>query len=351
MSTPYNGGDFQPYPEHPEGSHPENGTGGQGNYGAQGGSTNYPQYTGDNYADQNQPGQGYDAFEVNTAASMAGASALRFHGQQLTDNAPGDGTSPHPINDPASNGWFHVKGTGKLEIIEALTWGVKAVFSNAKLWIPLGVVYTALSLLGQFLPGAGSMISLIGVLAFIPWMFGVALQQTLVKQLTYSDAKAPAYGKTLGVTALIGAVVGIVSAILLMVLAFGALTSIDPATLPDNPDNVSPEEMWNLVRPILGALAVTSVIGLLVMPFFMFQMWYAADNNGSFGNAFSGGFKAGASNYLKILGFVVLAFLVNIVGAALFFVGLVVTAPATTLAAAHAYRQISGGPVPKEATA
>ena len=45
MSTPYNGGDFQPYPEHPEGSHPENGTGGQGNYGAQGGSTNYPQYT------------------------------------------------------------------------------------------------------------------------------------------------------------------------------------------------------------------------------------------------------------------------------------------------------------------
>ena len=351
MSTPFNGGGFEPYPEHPEGSHPENGTGGQGNYGAQGGSTNYPQYTGDNYADQNQPGQGYDAFEVNTAASMAGASALRFHGQQLTDNLPGDGASPHPINDPASNGWFHVKGTGKLEIIEALTWGTKAVFSNAKLWIPLGVVYTALALLGQFLPGAGSMISLIGMLAFIPWMLGVALQQTLVKQLTYNDAKAPAYGKTLGVAALIGVVAGIISTILLMVLAFGALTSIDPATLPDNPDNVSPEEMWNLVRPILGALAVTGVIGLLVTPFFMFQMWYAADNNGSFGNAFSGGFKAGASNYLKILGFVVLAFLVNIVGAALFFIGLVVTAPATTLAAAHAYRQISGGPVPKEATA
>ena len=329
MSTPYNDGDFQPYPEHPEGSHPENGAG---------------------YSAYNSPNS-YDAFEVNTAASMAGASALRFHGQQLTDNAPGDGTSPHPINDPASNGWFHVKGNGKLEIIEALTWGVKAVFANAKLWIPLGVVYTVLTLLGQFLPGVGSMISMIGMLAFVPWMVGVVLQQTLVKQLTYSDAKAPAYGKTLGVAALLGVVAGIVSTILLMVLAFGALTSIDPATLPDNPDNVAPEEMWNLARPILGALAVTGVIGLLVMPFFTFQAWYAADNNGSFGNAISGGFRAGASNYLKILGFVVLAGLINLVGAALFFVGLVVTVPGTMLAAAHAYRQISGGPVPKEATA
>ena len=332
MSTPYNDGDFQPYPEHPEGSHPENGAG----YSA--------------YNSPNSPSS-YDAFEVNTAASMAGASALRFHGQQLTDNAPGDGTSPHPINDPASNGWFHVKGNGKLEIIEALTWGVKAVFANAKLWIPLGVVYTVLTLLGQFLPGVGSMISMIGMLAFVPWMVGVVLQQTLVKQLTYSDAKAPAYGKTLGVAALLGVVAGIVSTILLMVLAFGALTSIDPATLPDNPDNVAPEEMWNLVRPILGALAVTGVIGLLVMPFFTFQAWYAADNNGSFGNAISGGFKAGASNYLRILGFVVLAGLINLVGAALFFVGLAVTVPGTMLAAAHAYRQISGGPVPKEATA
>ena len=208
-----------------------------------------------------------------------------------------------------------------------------------------------LTLLGQFLPGVGSMISMIGMLAFVPWMVGVVLQQTLVKQLTYSDAKAPAYGKTLGVAALLGVVAGIVSTILLMVLAFGALTSIDPATLPDNPDNVAPEEMWNLVRPILGALAVTGVIGLLVMPFFTFQAWYAADNNGSFGNAISGGFRAGASNYLKILGFVVLAGLINLVGAALFFVGLAVTVPGTMLAAAHAYRQISGGPVPKEATA
>ena len=342
MSTPYNGGGYEPYPEHPEGSHPENG----GYTGDQAG--NYPTYGNPNTQNTENT---YDAFEVNSAASMAGASALRFHGQQLTDNVPGDGASPHPINDPASNGWFHVKGNGKLEIMEALTWGGKALFANAKLWIPLGVVYTALAVLGQLLPGAGSMISAIGMLLLAPWMIGVALQETLVRQFTYNEAKAPAYGKTLGVTALLGVVAMIVSMILLMVLAFGALSTIDPSTLPDNAEDVTPEQMWNLVRPILGALAVTGVIGLLVLPFFTFQAWYAADNNGSFGNAISAGFKAGASNYLKILGFVVLAGLINLVGAALFFVGLVVTLPGTMLAVAHAYRQISGGPVPKEATA
>lgn len=343
MSTPYNGGGYEPYPEHPEGSHPENGTGGTGDR-----AGGYPAYSAESSPNTEST---YDAFEVNSAASMAGASALRFHGQQLTDNVPGDGASPHPINDPASNGWFHVKGTGKLEVMEALSWGGKALFANAKLWIPLGVAYTVLAVLGLFLPGPGAAIGSIGMLLLAPWMVGVALQQTLVKQFTYNDAKAPAYGKTLGVTALLGVLAFIVSMILLMVLAFGALTTIDPTTLPDNPENLTPEEMWNLLRPILGALAVMGVIGLLVMPFFMFQAWYAADNNGSFGNAISAGFKAGASNYLKILGFVVLAGLINIVGAALFFVGLIVTMPGTMLAAAHAYRQISGGPVPKEATA
>ena len=86
-------------------------------------------------------------------------------------------------------------------------------------------------------------------------------------------------------------------------------------------------------------------------PFLTFQLWYAADNNGSFGHAMGAGFKAGASNYLRILGFVVLLALINIVGAALLGIGLIVTLPGTMLASAHAYRQISGGPVPKDAVA
>lgn len=341
MSTPYNGGGYEPYPEHPEGSHPENGTG------------NYPAYGTDNYgagADA-YDADAYDAFDVNTAAQAAGASALRFHGQQLTDNLPGDGVSPHPINDPASNGWYHVKGNGKLNVLEAIGWGVKATFSNGKLWIPLGIAYALLALAGQFLPGFGAVLSAVGSLLLAPWMAGVALQQTLTKRLTYNEAKAPAYGKTIGMAALLGFILTVVVTVLMFVFAFGALSTIDPSTLPDTGENVTAEEMWTIIRPILGALGVTFLVGLLASPFFTFQMWYAADNNGSFGHALGAGFKAGASNYLKILGFVVLIGLLNMVGAALFFIGMIVTLPAAMLSAAHAYRQISGGPVPKEAVA
>ena len=329
MSTPYNGGGYEPYPEHPEGSHPENGPG------------NYDAFDVNNY----------DAFDVNTAAQAAGASALRFHGQQLTDNVPGDGVSPHPINDPASNGWFHVKGNGKLNVLEAIGWGAKAMFSNAKLWIPLGIAYALLAVAGQFLPGFGAILSAAGSLLLAPWMAGVALQQTLTQRLTYNDAKAPAFGKTVGMAVLLGFLATVAVGILMMVLAFGTLSAIDPSTLPETGENISAEEMWTFIRPVLGAVAITFLIALLVSPFFTFQMWYAADNNGSFGHAFGAGFKAGASNYLKVLGFVVLVGLINIVGAALFFIGLIVSLPISLLAAAHAYRQISGGPVPKEATA
>lgn len=324
MSTPYNGGGYEPYPEHPEGSHPENGP---GNY-----------------------GENYDAFDVNTAASMAGATALRFHGEQLTDNVPGDGVSPHPINDPASNGWFHVKGDGKLNVLEAIGWGLKATFSNAKLWIPLGIA-TLVAVAGQFLPGFGAVIAAAGSILLASWMAGVALQQTLAQRLTFNDAKAQAFGKTVGVAALLGVFGTIAFALLIMVLAFGALSTVDPSTLPDSTENVSAEEMWAFVRPLLGALGISFLIALLVAPFLMFQLWYAADNNGSFGHAMGAGFKAGASNYLRILGFVVLLTLINIVGAALLVIGLIVTLPGTMLAGAHAYRQISGGPVPKDAVA
>ena len=324
MSTPYNGGGYEPYPEHPEGSHPENGP---GNY-----------------------GENYDTFDVNTAASMAGATALRFHGEQLTDNVPGDGVSPHPINDPASNGWFHVKGDGKLNVLEAIGWGLKATFSNAKLWIPLGIA-TLVAVAGQFLPGFGAVIAAAGSILLASWMAGVALQQTLAQRLTFNDAKAPAFGKTVGVAALLVVFGTIALALLIMVLAFGALSTVDPSTLPDSTENVSAEEMWAFVRPLLGALGISFLIALLVAPFLMFQLWYAADNNGSFGHAMGAGFKAGASNYLRILGFVVLLTLINIVGAALLVIGLIVTLPGTMLAGAHAYRQISGGPVPKDAVA
>lgn len=318
MSTPNNGG-YEPYPEHPRGSHPEN----------------------DGYYD-------YDAFEVNTAAQMAGNTALRFHGEQLTDNVPGDGTSPHPINDPANNGWSHVKGTGKLDILGAIAWGFKTVFANAKLWLPLGAACLLLTFAGQFVPLAGPFIQMIGLLLFVPWLFGAALQQTLVRDLGYGDVKSPTFGKTLGMTALLVAIFFVVFFVLFGTLTVGAMTQIDVNALPDDPQVLmdDPELFFELFGPVFAAMGIAALVALLISPFVMLQMWYAADNNGTFGQAFGAGFKQGARNYLRLLGLAVLFGLINIVATIPFGAGLVLTVPATLLALAYAYRQVSAGPVP-----
>lgn len=318
MSTPNNGG-YEPYPEHPRGSHPEN----------------------DGYYD-------YDAFEVNTAAQMAGNTALRFHGEQLTDNVPGDGTSPHPINDPANNGWSHVKGTGKLDILGAIAWGFKTVFANAKLWLPLGAACLLLTFAGQFVPLAGPFIQMIGLLLFVPWLFGAALQQTLVRDLGYGDVKSPTFGKTLGMTALLVAIFFVVFFVLFGTLTVGAMTQIDVNALPDDPQVLmdDPELFFELFGPVFAAMGIAALVALLISPFVMLQMWYAADNNGTFGQAFGAGFKQGARNYLRLLGLAVLFGLINIVATIPFGAGLVLTVPATLLALAYAYRQVSAGPMP-----
>lgn len=347
MSTPYNSGNepggYEPYPSHPQGSHPENDAPAYGQYEQYGQYNNY----GNNF-DTNYGGD-YSAYDVNSAASAAGASALRFHGQQLTDNVPGDGTTPHPINDPASNGWSHVKGTGRANPFQALGWGFKATFGNAKVWLVIGAIYLVLAVLLQFIPVLGGMLSSLAMIAFMPWVAGVALQQTLVREFALAEGKAPAYGKTLGVGVLIGFLATLLLTIFFVVAGMSVASSLDPATLPQSPEELTTmtaDELIELAGPFLTMFGVALLLSLLVAPFFTLAPWYAADNNGQFGTAISEGFRAGARNFLPLLILTVLIMVINIVGVALAGLGLIVTMPAAALAYAYAYRQISAGPVP-----
>lgn len=370
MSTPYNGGGsepndplepngqndpagYEPYPDLPAGSHPENDP--------------YPAYGEANPASpgyQDYPAYGeastgafggydeYSAFDVNSAAAAAGASALRFHGEQLTDNVPGDGQSPHPINDPESNGYFHTKGTGKVNVFEALGWGFKTTFSNAKLWLVLGLIYLVIAAVLQFVPGFGSMLSSLAMLFFVPWVAAVALQQTLARDVNFNNGKAPAYGKSIGMMVVMGLLWSVLSLVLFTVFGAAAMSEIDLNALPQSPEEMSsmtPEEMFALMRPLLSAMGLTALVSLLFAPFISLQLYYAADNNGSFGFAFAEGFKAGARNYVKLLGLVVLCVLIAVIGAAPFGLGLIIAMPVVQLTLAYAYRQISAGPVPTEA--
>ena len=112
-------------------------------------------------------------------------------------------------------------------------------------------------------------------------------------------------------------------------------------------------------------LGIALVVGLLLAPLVIYQLFYAADNNRTFGYALGEGIKAGARNYLPTLGLAAILFVINalvavpailalsaaippLLGTIIAAVASVVLTPFNLLAVAHAYRQVSGGPVPHE---
>ncbi|GAA1180009.1 hypothetical protein CGLAUT_11915 [Corynebacterium glaucum] len=386
MSTPNNGG-YPPYGNDPEG------------YGNQGGDPNQPygqqsygnypsygqnqygqdQYGQDQYGQQaydqqpygqqayGQPGD-YSQFDVNSAAGAAGGDAMRFHGSQLTDGTFGDGTQPHPINNPAANGWRHTKGTGKLRLGEAISWGFKGLMANPGKMLLIGVSSAVLTAVSNSEFVVLGLLALVALFLLAPLFASGVLQQTLVKK--FQKWQAPAYGKTLGVAAILVVIV-VVGIIILSIIA-GIITAatglIDEniAMYADSPEALLSDP--NVMKAGGIFLASLFIPVLLLAPFFLFIIYYAADNNGSFGNAFGGAMRSGARNYFPVLLLILFLAIVNMavsapalflssgegmaaVGAIITIILTVFVTPYTYLVQAHAYRQISGGPVPHEAAA
>lgn len=319
---------------------------------------------------QSSLGDQYAQFDVNTAASMAGSDALRYHGQQLADGLYGDGTQPHPINDPAANGWTHTKGTGRLRLGEAISWAFKAFAANPRTMLIIGVVAAILNALSSSAaapPLAGILAGLV-MLFIAPVFVSAALQQTLVRK--FSKMQTPAYGKTLGLVFILAFLTFIAMMIVITIGSIAAVSSVDLESLPTDPDMMmtDPFMMGEFGRIFGITFGVTLLISLLLAPFIIYPLFYAADNNRTFGYALGEGIKAGARNYLPTLGLAAVLLVINLLGAAPAIlaltaaippvVGSIITAivgilltPFTLLAIAHAYRQVSGGPVPHEAAA
>lgn len=353
MTTP-NPGSLPSYGEHgPEGMQNPNSQDTPGGYPA--------------YPAQSSLGDQYAQFEVNTAASMAGSNALRYHGQQLADGLYGNGTEPHPINDPAANGWMHTKGTGRLRIGEALSWAFKAFVANPKPMLIIGVVTAVLNGLSSSptSPPLAGILAGLAMLFIMPVLISAVLQQTLVR--TFSKMQAPAYGKTIGLLLLLTLIGSIAMTIVITIGALAAASTIDVDSIPNDPDMMLEDpfmigEFGRIFGIILG---IAFVIGLLLAPFVLYPLFYAADNNRTFGYALGEGIKAGARNYLPTLGLAAILFVINALGAAPAILALsatippilgtiitavvsVVLTPFSLLVGAHAYRQVSGGPVPHE---
>lgn len=316
MTTSYNGGANYPNDDY-----------GTGDYG-----------TGDYSA---------DAFDVN-----ASHGALRHHGTTLVDGTYGDGQQLHPINDPATNGWVHRRGTGKMNAVEAWGFGFKATFANWQVWITYGLLATVgIFALSYVVPVVGNLLSF-AMLFVYPVIYSFALMSTLAKHWKFNGLNAPRYGLSLGVLVVISLIAMLIGVIVLFIaLAVFGQSIMDTAGTLDQAalESGDIEEMMPLILSMMKVIGLTGLIMFFLAPFFVFPVWYAADNAADFGGSLKEGLSAGARNYGQLLLFSLIGVVVTVVGALLFGLGLVVVVPASTLAQAYAYRQVSGGPVPAEA--
>lgn len=346
MSTPYTGGN------NPQDNHPENF--GQGSYGTpNAGEGNYYGYNGYGSEGGTYGGgfnAGYNPYDVN--ASAAGWGATRLHGTTIVDGTYGDGVQPHPVNDPQVNGWYHVKGTGKMSAIQAWGYGFKQTFANWKVWVPVGALLVLLPALLSLIPFVGNLVPL-ATLFFYPFIYSFALLQTLSRQWKFDGVKSPTYGQTLGMSVVVG-LVNVAITLLVFVIAamlFGgdfleAMRSLDPVAIEDDPMALAP-----IIGSVLSMIGITMLVMFFITPLFVFQAWYAADNAGTFGSAFSEGFRANTRNYGQLLLYYLIYVLLTVVIVITLGLAAIVVVPAGILALAYAYRQVSGGPVPTEGPA
>ncbi|AWB84929.1 hypothetical protein [Corynebacterium liangguodongii] len=340
MSTPYSGG--QDPQGGAEGYQPHE-PGGYGTPAA--GSASYTGYNG--YGGDGGYGD-YNAYDVNYAA--AGHGATQYHGTSLVDGTYGDGYEPHRVNDPQANGWYHAKGTGKIDVMQAWAFGFKQTFANWKVWVPVGLIFALLpAALGLFVTPLAGFVQFAFLFAY-PVVYSLALLQTLNRNWKFDGVNSPTYGTTLGMIILVGLIYGFA----ILIPIFGSLPffavnladtlqGLDPAQIESDPTVLMP-----LAGAILGILGIALVVSFLLAPLFVFQVWYAADNADTFGGSFSQGFRAGARNYGQLLLFYLLYGVMMFVSLFTLGIATVILMPAYTLALAFAYRQASGGPVPVE---
>lgn len=112
--------------------------------------------------------------------------------------------------------------------------------------------------------------------------------------------------------------------------------------------------------PLVGAYAVTAILvqlivtiglylciipGVIAAVFLWFAHFVVLDEGVSPGDAISRSGQLVRGKFGSVLGFIVVALLINIVGALLCGIGLLVTIPLTSVAAAHVYKGLKGEPV------
>ena len=101
-----------------------------------------------------------------------------------------------------------------------------------------------------------------------------------------------------------------------------------------------------LVGLIIGVGIVLCVIpGILAATFLIFSSFAVLDENLQPGDAIKRSYDLVKSNLVGVLGFIIICFLINLVGAILCGIGLLVTWPLTIVAGAYVWKGLKGEPI------
>ena len=186
-----------------------------------------------------------------------------------------------------------------------------------------------------------------------PWFF---IGASILIAVLYVAASAISSGvdAPFGGTAEDPTVVGNVVSFLLGALISMGVTAFYLAA-HDSPDTVQLSTLWHptpylkfLGTSILTTLAISVGFLLLIVPgiiallFFMFSAFIVIDRELGPIEAMKESMRITEGHRWPLLGFVLILFLIVIIGALALGVGLLVAFPIATLAFAHAYRVVSG---------
>ncbi|GAA2058148.1 hypothetical protein [Williamsia deligens] len=101
-----------------------------------------------------------------------------------------------------------------------------------------------------------------------------------------------------------------------------------------------------VVGLVVGIGFVLLIIpGLVLLYLTWYALTFAIDRNDGFGAAFSNTFRLTTQHFGQLFPLAIVCFLLNVVGAVLCLVGLLVTIPVTLIAGTYAYRVLTGGVV------
>ena len=253
---------------------------------------------------------------------------------------PTPAPTPAPDENPyaqASNtyldpqAWSTEPGTGRVRVGRAFSWAWAAFTGNWATCVQLTFAFLVISVVA-----GNPLLFIVALFLFpavwfvvvVPFAVSATLRQTDRITFSIGEAKPLHFAQTV--------VVGLFAAAISWPVPSAVHRALHQ-TLPWDVPEGTPMGPITLGIGLLCYLAVSPLWAL--MPFF------AADGAG-IGQAIGRGFRRGVRNYFPLLALALACTVLNILGAAVLGLGLLVTIPLSLLAYAHAYREASRGPVP-----